>query len=134
MPAPLDEAKRAEILAEARSGASRNEVARRTGVGTATVSRVCSKAGHVFDRTRTATATRARVVDLQAARTKLAADALADAHTMRLRALKADDGREARDYAQAYGVFVDRHLKLAAFDRTADHSAVDMWLMAVTGL
>ena len=53
---------------------------------------------------------------------------------MERRALAADSGRDARDYAAAYGVFIDRHLRLAEAD--ADQhglAAVDAWLRGITG-
>ncbi|MEV3925135.1 hypothetical protein [Actinomadura coerulea] len=53
---------------------------------------------------------------------------------MRRRALASDTGRDARDYAAAYGVFIDRHLRLVEVD--ADQhglAAVDAWLRGITG-
>lgn len=134
MPPPIDDATRERVLNEARAGASRNEVARRTGVSTASVSRICGAAGHAFNRTRTEVATFARTVDLKAARTAASAAALLTAETMRQLALTADESREARDYAQAYAVFLDRHLKLDRHDiDSTGLSAVDAWLTAMIG-
>lgn len=133
---PLDDTQRERILALARSGESRNAVAREVGVSTSTVSRVARTASLTFDRRRTEAATRARQVDLRAERAELEADLLGDAARMRrqlwqphtLTEFSAKD-REFYDHrlpeppphdklalAKATGVLVDRSVKLALVD------------------
>lgn len=76
MPAPLDPAKRQAIEQAIRDGAghrSRNGIARQFGVAASTVSRIATDAGieDAFDRSNTVNATRAKAVDLSAARLAL---------------------------------------------------------------
>jgi len=73
----------AEIIELCRQGVARNEIARRVGVGTSSVSGIVKRAGLNFDRSRIKKATEARQVDLAAKRARLQEVLLDDA--MRLR-------------------------------------------------
>ncbi|GII84583.1 hypothetical protein Ssi03_25730 [Sphaerisporangium siamense] len=113
---PLDPAKRAAILADIDAGKNRNEIARRQEVSASTVSRIAAAHGRSFDRSSVETATRARQADNKARRAALATAALDDADAMRRRALAAEAGRDARDFATAYGIFIDKHAVLERLD------------------
>ena len=76
---PVQPEERARVEGLIRDGVPRNEIARRTGLGAATVSRIADAAGLTFDRSATAEATRARVLDLADARTRLIAGAVRNA-------------------------------------------------------
>jgi transposase-like protein len=69
---PVQPETRAQVIAMIRAGVARNEIARRTSVSTATVSRIAKAEGLSFDRSMTAQATEARVIDLAALRVELA--------------------------------------------------------------
>ncbi|TYK47166.1 helix-turn-helix domain-containing protein [Actinomadura decatromicini] len=131
---PIDDTDRRRVAELHAQGLNRNQIAREIGRAQSTVSKIAAELGLTFDRARTAEATRAKVADAKERRADLANLALDDAHAMRARALASDTGRDARDYAAAYGVFIDRHLRLIEAD--ADHqglAAVDAWLRDITG-
>ncbi|QPZ39710.1 hypothetical protein [Paramicrobacterium chengjingii] len=69
---PVDDETRTVILDLARTEVARNEIARRTGVSTAAVSKIVKEAGLSFNRSQTDAANQARQVDLAAIRLKLA--------------------------------------------------------------
>lgn len=79
---PVEAHKRAEVLTLLRDGVSRNEIARLTGVSTASVSRIAKDAGLSFDRSQTQAATKARTIDLAAGRVRLAEKMLAASEAM----------------------------------------------------
>lgn len=114
MPPPLDPTKRAAILEQIREGKPRNEIARDLGVSGSSVSKIARENELAFDRTKTEKATRARALDSKAARSVEAVESLAVASDLRQRVLAARDGRDARDWATAYGIMSDKHM---AFDR-----------------
>lgn len=62
---------RAEILRLCAEGLGRNEIARQLGVSQNSVSVAAAKAGHSFNREKTAEATRVRAVDAKARRAEL---------------------------------------------------------------
>ncbi|MFF6940454.1 helix-turn-helix domain-containing protein [Streptomyces lavendulae] len=76
-PIPLSDDEIAEIARLHAEGLGRNEIARRVGRGTRTVSVCCARLGLTFDRTATEVATAARIADLAEKRSILA-DALTD--------------------------------------------------------
>jgi len=78
---PLDSERIAEIVRLAGQGLSRDEIARRVGVGRATVTKYAPPGS--FDRTHTAVAVKARQTDMAARRVQLAADLLSDAARLR---------------------------------------------------
>ncbi|MFI7532596.1 hypothetical protein [Streptosporangium sp. NPDC049376] len=118
MPPPIDPTTRAAILDSIHAGGKRNEIARQHNVSPSTVSKIARDEGvtTAFDRTQTETATRAKQADNKSRRTQLASLALDDADTMRRRALAAEAGRDARDFATAYGIFIDKHVVLERLD------------------
>lgn len=65
---PVDEKTRGEIVAAAKGGVTRNQIARDFGVAGDTVTRICADAGVTFDRTQTEIAVKARQIDLAEAR------------------------------------------------------------------
>lgn len=110
---------RAAILADIRaSGHSRARLARDHGVSPDTISRIAREAGvdQPFARTMTKNAVEAVQADNRAARAREAAGSIHDAQTMRERALLADTARDAKDYAIAYGILVDKHAVLTRID------------------
>jgi transposase-like protein len=114
---PIPEETRQEVLRLAREGVSRNEIARQTGVSTASVSRICQGEPDLFDRSRTAAATQARAVDLRAARISLASGLLTDAQTARGWLHTAEDSRALSDAAKAIHYLSSSHVRLVAVDR-----------------
>lgn len=137
MPPPLNDTKRASILADIQARQlSRNAIARKHHVSPGTVSNI-AKAAHVtdaFDRSKTENATRARVFDAKAARARLIEDLYGDAQRLRARAwepytqiVSGPAGPELvttklpplRDQQAGYtalAICVDKALKLEAID------------------
>jgi len=131
---PVTDAERERVRALHAQGLNCREIADEIGRARSTVSVIARDLGLSFDRAQTQQATAARQVDARARRAELANLALDDAHEMRRRALASDTGRDARDYAAAYGVFVDRHLRLVEVDADRQGlAAVDAWLRNITG-
>ncbi|GAA1819355.1 hypothetical protein [Actinomadura chokoriensis] len=116
MAVPIDDETRKRVLEEARAGASRNEVARRTGVSTASVSRICKAAGHTFDRTKTIKATAARLVDLKAMRVSLSGDLLGDVGEARARMHDSDSARDFFHLARSVAALTHAHVMLVRHD------------------
>lgn len=83
---------RAEIRRLHAEGHGRNEIARRIGRGTRTVSIIAEAYGLTFDRTRTAIATEARVIDAKARRAALVQRAYARAEKLFQRLEADEDG------------------------------------------
>lgn len=79
---PVQPKTRTKIIALIRQEVARNEIARRCGVSTATVSRIARAEGLTFDRSQTKAATAAQTVDLTAARLRLAEKMTARAERM----------------------------------------------------
>jgi hypothetical protein len=67
----IDPSKRDHIVELAMAGMGRNEIAREVGVSGGTVSKVCDKAGILFDRRATELATRAQAVDAKKRRAQM---------------------------------------------------------------
>ena len=74
---------RAQVVEFARSGMTRNDIHRRTGVAAATITKLVNEAGLSFDRTSTKAATAAKKADMRARRAELAQLLLEDAHRLR---------------------------------------------------
>ncbi|WP_411097164.1 hypothetical protein [Streptomyces sp. 020-2-3H-GM] len=116
--ASLSEEQRAAVLEAARRpGATRNGVARETGVSEGSVTAICSAAGISFDRSLTAAAVQARVIDLRAARVGLATSVLDDVQLARQRMHGAEDNRAFLDGAKAVAALAGTHVRLVAFDK-----------------
>jgi hypothetical protein len=119
MPAPLPDDLRETVLVAARQpGATRNGVARQTGVSPASVTRICSAAGVSFDRAATASAVQARVIDLRAARVTLAGDLLGDIGEARARMYAAVLPRDFFDLARSVAALTNSHVRIVAVDGT----------------
>jgi hypothetical protein len=137
MPKPLDDTKRAAILADIRAGAkSRNQIARDHGVSAGSVTKLAGTAGitGAFDRSHTKEATRARETDCKALRAQLKVDLLHDAQRLRKRiwgshqvvvstpqgaevvTLDENPLTEMRSGYTALGIAVDKSLRLEEFD------------------
>ena len=138
MPHPIPDHTRAAILTDIRAGTkSRAQIARDHNVSRGSVTNIATEAGQAtaFDRTATKNATQAVIADNKARRAALATLNLADDNHMRTRARDAQSGRDARDYATAYGIFIDKHLKLVDHDSdTGAEGAKSMLGALVTGL
>lgn len=117
---PIPEETRAEVLRLAREGVARNEIARQTGISTASVSRICQGEPALFDRSRTAAATQARAVDLKAARISLASGLLTDVEVARGWLHTAEDARALSDAAKAVHYLTGSHVRLVSVDRHGD--------------
>jgi hypothetical protein len=139
VPRPLADDIRAAILTDIRAGTlSRNAIARKHGVGAATVTKLAKATGDAttFDRSQTQKATRAVEADSRSRRAQLAADLLDDAARLRARAWEAytvvvgtAQGAETvtlelpplgdvRSAYTAVGIVVDKHLALDRHDST----------------
>lgn len=137
MPRPLADDIRAAILTDIRAGKlSRNAIARKHGVGAATVTKLAKTTGDTtaFDRSQTQKATRAVEADSRSRRAALAADLLDDAARLRARAWESytvvvgtAQGAETvtldlpplgdvRSAYTAVGIVVDKHLALDRHD------------------
>lgn len=117
---PIPEETRVEVLRLAREGVARNEIARLTSISTASVSRICQDEPDLFDRSRTAAATQARVVDLKAARLSAATGLLNDVEVARGWVHTAEDARALSDAAKAVHYLSSSHVRLATVDRHGD--------------
>ncbi|MFI6123246.1 hypothetical protein ACIBCU_26295 [Streptomyces sp. NPDC051064] len=116
--ASLSEEQRQAVLdAARRPGATRNGVARETGVSEGSVTAICTAAGVSFDRSLTEAAVRARVIDLKAARLGVASSMLDDVQVARQRMHGAEDNRAFLDGAKAVAALAGTHVRLAAFDK-----------------
>jgi hypothetical protein len=129
---PLTAKQRATILKLHADGLGRNQIARTTGLGAATVTKVIHEAGLSFDRTATKAAVEARRIDLADARTRLTErlytratsilDRLeADTYTAVMRASFGEEkpqtlqfvpARDERDLAAALGVLATQAARL----------------------
>ncbi|MEV4458477.1 hypothetical protein, partial [Microbispora sp. NPDC049633] len=121
---PLDDATKDAILADIRAREkSCRGIARDHGVSDATVRKIAKDNNVVdaFSREKTEKATRARAADSKAARAVEAAESLTVAAELRRKILTAKDGRDARDWATAYGIMSDKHMAYERFD--ADNGA-----------
>ncbi|MGW6288827.1 hypothetical protein [Streptomyces sp. NPDC055107] len=81
------------------------------------VTAICSAAGISFDRSLTAAAVQARVIDLRAARVGLATSVLDDVQAARQRMHGADDNRAFLDGAKAVAALAGTHVRLVAVDK-----------------
>lgn len=123
--ASLSEGQREAVLEAARRpGATRNGVARETGVSEGSVTNICTAAGVSFDRSQTEVAVKARVVDMRAARVGLASSMLEDVQVARQRMHSADDSRAFLDGAKAVAALASTHVRLVAVDKD-DTSGTD---------
>ncbi|WP_206315713.1 helix-turn-helix domain-containing protein [Streptomyces sp. C1-2] len=111
---------RAQVLNLARAGHGRNEVARRTGIPPTTVTRIAAEAGVTFDRSATAVATQARVVDAKARRSILAAGILDDLDDARQHLRDATDAKDLFFAAKAVDALASAHVRLVAVDGPQD--------------
>lgn len=118
MPAPLTDEQRQAVLDLARVGHPRNEVARLSGTSPSTVTRICSAAGITFDRTATAVAVQARVIDMKQARGLLASGLLDDIAEARLRLHRTAEPREFFDLARSVAVLTNAHVRIIGVDGT----------------
>lgn len=122
MPAPLTDQQRETVLDLARAGHTRNEVARLSGISPASVTRVCSAAGVSFDRSSTAIAVQARVIDMKHARGLLAHGLLDDIAEARRRLHGAGEAREFFDLARSVAALANAHVRIVGVD-TVDEGA-----------
>lgn len=151
---PITDADRDRVRELHAQGLSRNAIAREIGRAASTVTKLADELRLDFDRTRTAEATRAKVLDAKDRRAQLALDLLADAERLRSQMWKPckafNFGGKDNDYnevqldeptfrdkheiARAVGALVDKHIRLTDVD-TDEHglAAVDAWLRDITG-
>lgn len=151
---PVDSKTKAKVRRLARSGMSRNAIAREVGIGTSTVSRICATAQPpiTFAREHVKAATEAKVLDAKARRAQLADDLLGDVTKLRGMLFEqvsrvhfsVTNGREEyegplspgemKDLATTFGILLDKHAMLVKFDTDdRDLPAVDAWLAAMMG-
>lgn len=133
---PLNERDYEQVKALHAQGMNRNSIAREIKRAQSTVSKIARELGLTFDRTRTAEATKAKVIDAKARRAELALKLLdlahdeADAfrqpctlhsfggkdHTYNSKTVDKPPPRERRDMAATLNILVDRHLRLVEAD------------------
>ncbi|MGV4889256.1 hypothetical protein ACSR0Z_22110 [Streptomyces viridosporus] len=99
-------------------------MAKQTGASPASVTRICATEGIDFDRSATEAAVKARVIDMKASRTGLAANLLDDMTIARQRMHSAEDNRQFLDGARALAALAGTHVRLVAVDKD-DTSGVD---------
>lgn len=150
---PVDSKTRARIRKLAREGLSQAEVARRAGVSRSTVAKVCAEARPpiAFDRSKTAAAVEAHSIDLKAARSQLAEDAITQVRDlftaltaphevthwdreglMHRATIDKPTSGDVKNYAVAIGILMDKHMALVRFDGDdRDLPAVEQWLRAM---
>lgn len=132
-------------------GLSRNDIARKTGLSTATVSRIAKGLGLSFDRERIKAATAAKVADTRALRAIRSAELLDDVRRLRERAwdtysyyergmegpvkvtLDLPPLSEVRNAYTAIGICWDKHLAQDRHDAGGDVSTVGGLLTALFG-
>ncbi|MGI5418669.1 helix-turn-helix domain-containing protein [Actinomadura luteofluorescens] len=130
----LTDADRQRVAQLHAEGKSRNEIARAISRAQSTVSKIARELGLSFDRSRTAEATRVKVVDAKARRAQLKLDLLDDAERLRLRlwepatvvlstpkgparvTLDLPPARDARDIMGAVQAAVRSHVDLDRLD------------------
>lgn len=158
MPPRIPTNRRQAILADiqARAGSTR-AIGAKHGVSDNAVRKIAKEAGitDAWSREQTENATRARVADMKAVRTALAADLLSDVVRLRERAwseytvpmaaggkdggiemvtLKQPPLAEVRNAYTSIGIIVDKHLALDRHDSdTQGLAAVDAWLRDMVG-
>ncbi len=153
-PRPWEPAETDALRALHGDGLSLNAIAKRMARSKDVISRRAADLGLNWDRTRTAVATQAVVLDAKARRAQLALDLLADAETIRrqLHQPKTYIDHGGKDFdevrwttatpepadllklMQTVSLAVDRALKLAVFDADErDLPAVDRWLSYMIG-
>lgn len=133
-PKPISDRERTHVVADIDAGMHRNELARKYKRSPSTISKIAAQAGRSFDRTKTAAATQAFVVDMAARRAALAEGLLADAEYLRQRLreehhqwISTPDGpeqvtldkpplRDVRDGMGAVGQAIASHAKLIEMD------------------
>lgn len=79
---PVEPETRAEAARLIEAGMTRNAIARKLGIGAATVTQIAADVGLSFDRAQTDAATKARAVDLAAERISLAEKMAEAAHEL----------------------------------------------------
>jgi hypothetical protein len=134
---------KAEVVRLARAGVARNAIATQLGIGRASVTGICQRAGVKFDRAATKLATEAHRVDMAARRAELAQGLLDDVAKLRSQlftpAVVFNIGGKDNVYTehevpeppaesklklmQAVGAAIDRHIRLDLHD--SDRSADD---------
>lgn len=156
MPRPIEPEKRAAILADIRSGElGRNEIARKHGVGLATVSRIADDEGltGAWDRTATKNATEALRLDNAALRARTSRRFLEKANelldqmdqphiafnfggkdnTYVEHPMDRPPVADLRNLMVTAATAFDKHLKAELFDGQHEGlAAVDAWLRGIT--
>ncbi|MCT9090601.1 hypothetical protein N4G70_17310 [Streptomyces sp. ASQP_92] len=101
-------------------GKSRNHIARTTGRGAATVSKIAGELGLTFSGgARVAAATEAHRQDSAARREQLADEALDGALGQVTKTTAAENARDARDHATAARALTEVHARVAELARTS---------------
>jgi predicted transcriptional regulator len=148
---PVDAKTRTRVRKLAREGRGRNAIAREVGISPSTVSMICAEARPpiTFDRTASAVAVQARVVDLKARRQVLAERVLSEAIAqldklsqphevinwhegmMSRDTIDQPTSGDVKNYATAAAILIDKHLvlirhdseggELSGLDRFLDH-------------
>jgi len=97
---------------------SRAQIARDHGVSKASVTNIAAEAGisTPFDRSTTKKATEAVQADNRSARATEATGTIGVATVLRSSILTAENGNDAKGWAIAYGIFIDKHLALTKHD------------------
>jgi len=160
MAKPLTDDEKAVIVEAIEAGEPRNEIARRHQRSAGTITRIAQAHGLSFDRSKTKTATQAKVADNEAALAELRAELIADARRLRAelwepcvekKPMVVSDGAQVGSHVEVVEVHYDRPPfadkqrimtsvgiavdKAIGIDRHSrrdeDQSAVDRWLTGI---
>ncbi|MFJ2354497.1 hypothetical protein [Frigoribacterium sp. NPDC087798] len=113
---PLDEGKRASVVAMVRQEVGRNEIARAVGVSPTTVTRIAKDERLSFDRSKTAQATQVVSIDAKARRKALGSRLLSDMEEARLRLAQEEQARGFAAVAQGLDALSRSYANLAKLD------------------
>jgi DNA-binding MurR/RpiR family transcriptional regulator len=117
MAEPLTDKQRDRVLALARAGEqSRAAIAREVGISPSSVSRICKAAGIPGDRSNTAAATQAKVMDVRHRRAEAAAGLLDDIEHARAALWKSQNAQDLAYSAKAVSSLVSAHVRVATVD------------------
>ncbi|WIV43055.1 helix-turn-helix domain-containing protein [Glutamicibacter nicotianae] len=120
MTAPIDEARRNQIVKLAQAGKSRNDIAKEIGCSPSTVTRWAHRAGIEFDRSATQAATEARKMDLKALRNEAALRTIRRVLDLDDRFKDATDSKTLRDLAASLRDASSAHFNVSRLDMGSD--------------
>lgn len=149
----ISDATKRKVRKLARDGMARNEIARQCKISAGSVTTICrtAKPPISFDRSATAAAVEAKVIDHKARRADLAGKALDEVHRLfglltsphevihwdkdgfvHRAEIERPTSGDVKNYATAIGILTDKHVALVKLDSDdRELPAVDRWLEAM---